>query len=158
MPATPAAYFVYPTDFGPIAIGATDGKVREIALGEAVLSGVRRPTAVANECATQIMEYLAGKRTAFTVPFEPQGTPFQQEVWRAIGNIPYGQTRTARDIAATLGTPQSFRLVGSALRRCPTPLLVPVHRVVTAAGKPSGTGKAAATNAALLALERREYR
>lgn len=78
----------------------------------------------------------------------PEGSAFQQEVWKAAANIPYGHTTTARALAETLGRPGSFRSVGAALRACPTPLLVPTHRIVTATGKPTDD-----INAALLKLE-----
>ena len=65
------------------------------------------------------MAYLAGQRSAFTVPMRPEGSAFQQEVWKAASNIPYGHTTTARALAETLGRPGSFRSVGAALRACP---------------------------------------
>ncbi|MEC4183390.1 methylated-DNA--[protein]-cysteine S-methyltransferase [Adlercreutzia sp. R21] len=143
-------FYTYPTAFGPVTIGAADGAVTDVVLGETTLGGTRRPAAVTNRCATEIMEYLAGKRAAFTVARAAAGTSFQREVWEAVTRIPYGQTRTARDIAAALGAPDSYRAVGTALRACPTPLLVPTHRVVTAAGKPADS-----VATALLNLEQR---
>ena len=128
MPSTTrSTFFTYPTKFGPVTIAA-DG--------------------TATEAANQIMAYLAGQRSAFTVPMRPEGSAFQQEVWKAAANIPYGHTTTARALAETLGRPGSFRSVGAALRACPTPLLVPTHRIVTATGKPTSD-----INAALLKIE-----
>lgn len=119
-----------------------------VSFGEQNLPGDRQPTALTTEAANQIMAYLAGQRSAFTVPMRPEGSAFQQEVWKAAANIPYGHTTTARALAETLGRPGSFRSVGAALRACPTPLLVPTHRIVTATGKPTDD-----INAALLKLE-----
>lgn len=153
MPSDARTFYTYPTTFGPITIGSNGIAVTDVALGEATLSGARKPSALTTRAANEIMEYLAGKRTAFTAPCELAGTAFQQQVWRAVANIPYGQTRTARDLAETLGAPESYRAVGAALKKCPAPLLVPVHRVVSATGKPLGSGRAAAVAQALLLLE-----
>lgn len=143
-------FYTYPTAFGPVTIGADGNAVTAVVLGDAALPGKRRPSAVTSQCATEIMEYLAGKRTAFTVPCAPTGTPFQRSVWEAVARIPYGQTRTARDIAATLGAPGTYRAVGAAMKKSPLAIVVPAHRVVTATGKP-----ASPQAAALLALESR---
>ena len=141
-------FYTYPTAFGPLTLGSDGEGVSAVVFGDMQLTGAFAPADVTNRAATEIMEYLAGKRTAFTVALSLRGTPFQRDVWRAVANIPYGHTRTARDVAATLGAPESFRAVGAALKACPTPLLVPTHRIVTTAGKPTSD-----VNAALLKLE-----
>lgn len=146
-------FYTYPTPFGPVTIGSAGGAVTDVVLGEAGLAGARRPAAATNRCATEIMEYLAGKRTTFTVAWTTAGTPFQREVWEAVARIPYGQTRTARDLAAALGAPDSYRAVGAAVKKSPLALIVPTHRVVTAAGKPTD-----AVATALLNLERQGTR
>lgn len=146
-------FYTYPTAFGPVTIATTANTVTAVALGETVLAGARRPAAAANRCATEIMEYLAGKRTAFTVAWAAAGTPFQREVWEAVARIPYGQTRTARELAAALGAPDSYRAVGAAVKKSPLALIVPAHRVVTAAGKPAD-----AVATALLNLEQQNAR
>ncbi|RDC42167.1 cysteine methyltransferase [Adlercreutzia equolifaciens subsp. celatus] len=149
MPSTTrSTFFTYPTKFGPVTIAADGTAVTAVSFGEQNLPGDRQPTALTTEAANQIMAYLAGQRSAFTVPMRPEGSAFQQEVWKAAANIPYGHTTTARALAETLGRPGSFRSVGAALRACPTPLLVPTHRIVTATGKPTDD-----INAALLKLE-----
>ena len=149
MPSTTrSTFFTYPTKFGPVTIAADGTAVTAVSFGEQNLPGDRQPTALTTEAANQIMAYLAGQRSAFTVPMHPEGSAFQQEVWKAAANIPYGHTTTARALAETLGRPGSFRSVGAALRACPTPLLVPTHRIVTATGKPAND-----INAALLKLE-----
>ena len=145
---TRSTFFTYPTKFGPVTIAADGTAVTAVSFGEQNLPGDRQPTALTTEAANQIMAYLAGQRSAFTVPMRPEGSTFQQEVWKAAANIPYGHTTTARALAETLGRPGSFRSVGAALRACPTPLLVPTHRIVTATGKPTDD-----INAALLKLE-----
>jgi methylated-DNA-[protein]-cysteine S-methyltransferase len=87
----------------------------------------------------QIDSYLAGDRQRLDFPIQPQGTPFQQKVWGALRQIPYGQTRSYVDIAAaSLGDPKATRAVGAANGRNPLPLIIPCHRVVNADGSLGG--------------------
>ncbi|XCP86408.1 methylated-DNA--[protein]-cysteine S-methyltransferase [Roseburia hominis] len=79
---------------------------------------------------SQITEYLEGKRQEFTLPLAPQGTPFQQAVWRALRTIPYGETRCYSEIAQMVGNPKACRAVGMANNRNPIIILIPCHRVV----------------------------
>lgn len=139
-------FFTYPTAFGPVTIGADGQAVTAVVLGEAALPGTGRATAITTEAANQVMEYLAGKRTAFTVAYAPAGTDFQHEVWKALTNIPYGQTRTTREIAATIGAAEAYRAVGAAVRKSPLAILIPAHRVVSVTGKPTGPVESALLN------------
>jgi O-6-methylguanine DNA methyltransferase len=104
--------------------------------------------------ATQICEYLEGKRTAFDLPLDLRGTPFQLEVWRALREIPYGETRTYADIAAAVGRPGATRAVGNANGANPLSLVVPCHRVVASGGRLGGYGGGLDLKARLLAMER----
>ena len=90
MPSTTrSTFFTYPTKFGPVTIAADGTAVTAVSFGEQNLPGDRQPTALTTEAANQIMAYLAGQRSAFTVPMRPEGSAFQQEVWKAAANIPY---------------------------------------------------------------------
>jgi len=103
----------------------------------------------------QIVEYLAGKRTAFDVPLAtPQATDFMRAVWRACSAIPYGQTQPYRWIAQRIGRPKASRAVGTALGANPLPLLVPCHRVVRGDGSLGGFGGGLDLKQRLLKLER----
>ena len=86
-------------------------------------------------------------------PLAPRGTPFQQEVWRALCAIPYGQTRSYGQLAAALGRPSAARAVGGACRRNPIWLMIPCHRVVGASGSLTGYAGGLERKKALLALE-----
>ena len=90
--------------------------------------------------------------TAFDLPLAPAGTPYRRAVWQALCEIPYGETRSYRDIAARAGG--SARSVGQANGRNPIPLIIPCHRVVAAThiGGYSG-GDGLPTKRWLLALE-----
>lgn len=150
-----STYFVYPTPHGPVTIGVADGAVCAVALGEERMPGTRKPTELSNACANQLLEYFAGKRTAFDVPIAPKGTAFQQDVWRALQNIPYGQARTYSEVAEAAGHPDAYRMVGSAVKKNPLAVIVPAHRVIGANGHVVGTDRHAQLRAAFLELERR---
>ena len=105
------------------------------------------------EAEEQLGEYFAGVRREFDLPLAPRGTPFQQEVWRALCAIPYGQTRSYGQLAAALGRPSAARAVGGACRCNPIWLMIPCHRVVGASGSLTGYAGGLERKKALLALE-----
>ncbi|MFD1037598.1 methylated-DNA--[protein]-cysteine S-methyltransferase [Virgibacillus byunsanensis] len=89
----------------------------------------------------ELMEYFAGKRKEFTVDFSYHGTPFQKKVWQALfRKIPYGETKTYKDIAVAAGNPKAVRAVGGAVNRNPFSIVVPCHRVIGTNGKMVGYG------------------
>jgi methylated-DNA-[protein]-cysteine S-methyltransferase len=90
--------------------------------------------------ARQLAEYFAGTRTAFDVPLTPHGTAFQQRVWMALRDIPYGRTTSYGELAAELGQPTASRAVGLANGRNPLAVIVPCHRVIGANGSLTGFG------------------
>lgn len=150
-----STYYSYRTPFGAVTVGVRANAVTHVALGEVALSGARRPSPLSNRCANELLEYFVGKRTAFNVALAPEGTAFQRAVWRAVANVPYGQTRSCADIAVAIGRPESFRMVGAAVRKSPIAVIIPAHRIVGASGRPAGAGKSAQLKAAFLELERR---
>ena len=146
-------YYSYFTPAGPITVASNGRAITRIALGKTPLAGVCAPSELTNKAATQVQEYLAGKRTSFSLPLGACGTPFQQQVWNAIADIPYAQTATAADIACRIGHAGAHRAVGAAARACPFAIAVPLHRLVRANGQPWGEGKPARVRSALLKLE-----
>jgi methylated-DNA-[protein]-cysteine S-methyltransferase len=102
--------------------------------------------------ATQILEYLNGRRTAFDLDLDWQGTPFQLKVLRRVAKIPYGKTRTYGEIARLVGRPSAARAVGAANGSNRLPLVIPCHRVVAANGL-GGYGGGLALKRRLLELE-----
>ena len=85
-------------------------------------------------------DYFAGRTQKFDLPLEPRGTEFQKSVWRALVDIPYGQTTTYRAIAHLLGKPEAVRAVGAANGANPLPIVVPCHRVIGSNGSLTGFG------------------
>jgi len=103
----------------------------------------------------QLDEYFAGRRRTFELPLDVQGTEFQTRVLRALQDIPYGETRSYRELARTIGNPKAVRAVGGANARNPLPIVIPCHRVVGSAGELTGFGGGLACKRFLLDLERR---
>ena len=95
-------------------------------------------TPLLREARDQLDAYFAGSLTAFDLPLAPAGTPFQQQVWRALCAIPYGETRTYAQVAARIGLPAACRAVGGANNRNPIAIVIPCHRVVGAGGMLTG--------------------
>lgn len=86
----------------------------------------------------ELTEYFAGRRRAFTVPLNLQGTVFQRAVWRATTQISYGQTATYAALARKIGRPQAVRAVGAANGANPIPIIIPCHRVIGTDGSLTG--------------------
>lgn len=105
-------------------------------------------------CRRELEEYFAGKRQRFDVKLDWSGTPeFQQLVWRALLNIPFGETASYSDIAARIGHPKAVRAVGLANRSNPVAIVVPCHRVIGKAGELRGYFYGLDTKLALLRHE-----
>ncbi|WP_163338351.1 methylated-DNA--[protein]-cysteine S-methyltransferase [Desulfopila sp. IMCC35008] len=96
------------------------------------------------EVSDQLKDYFAGRLRTFSVPLEMRGTEFQKKIWALISEIPYGQTRTYKEIAEAAGSINLARAVGGAANRNPVPVIVPCHRVVGSSG--ALTGFAAGVN------------
>lgn len=102
----------------------------------------------------QLEDYFAGRLRAFDVPLAPEGTPFQRRVWDALLTIPYGDTRSYGQQAATIGAPKAVRAVGLANGRNPIAIIIPCHRVIGANGNLTGYGGGMARKRLLLELEK----
>lgn len=102
---------------------------------------------------SQILEYLNGSRTTFTVPFKLNGTDFQKKVYEVTLKIPYGSTKTYGDIANSIGNPKSMRAVGMALGKNPIWIIMPCHRVIGKNRKLTGYAGGIDKKLALLKLE-----
>ncbi|WP_180162538.1 methylated-DNA--[protein]-cysteine S-methyltransferase [Acinetobacter sp. YH12069] len=85
--------------------------------------------------AQQLNEYFAGKRQQFDLPLDFEGTAFQQQVWQALLTIPFGETRSYKQIAEQIGNVKAVRAVGAANGKNPISIIAPCHRVVGANGK-----------------------
>jgi methylated-DNA-[protein]-cysteine S-methyltransferase len=90
--------------------------------------------------ARQVGEYFEGTRREFELPLHLEGTAFQEQVWRQLLTVPYGQAATYQDIANAIGRPKAVRAVGAANGQNPISILVPCHRIIGSGGKLVGYG------------------
>lgn len=108
---------------------------------------------ILDEAREQLQAYFEGRRQRFTLPVAPEGTPFQQRVWRELQQIPWGTTTTYREIAERLGQPAAVRAVGHANGCNPVAIVIPCHRVMGANGRLTGYAGGIATKRRLLQHE-----
>ncbi|MXV87354.1 MAG: methylated-DNA--[protein]-cysteine S-methyltransferase [Acidimicrobiales bacterium] len=132
---------------GPLGLVATDAGLRAVSWRGDETS-VKLPDDMVEDpdhpilrlAAHQLGEYFDGDRTSFDLPLDLRGTPFQEAAWRALGDIPYGSTRSYGEQAALIGRPKAVRAVGQANGRNPVPIVLPCHRVIGANGSLTGFG------------------
>lgn len=149
--------FFYDTDIGRIGIGADDDSITNLYLGKEIIASDAeiKETPLIKEAGKQLMEYFQGKRREFDLPLNPSGTDFQKRVWKALRSIPYGKTKSYKDIARETGNEKACRAVGMANNRNPVPIFIPCHRVIGADGKLVGYGGGLDIKSFLLNLEKR---
>lgn len=102
--------------------------------GEKVVRGSSQSN---RESVKQLREYFQGKRQQFLLPMTLQGTPFQRKVWKALLRIPFGETRTYKQIAEEIGS-RGYRAIGMACRTNRIGIVIPCHRVIASDGSPGG--------------------
>ncbi len=147
---------IYHAPVGELVITYQDGAVIALKRADATALPEDAPNALTEAVCQQLDEYFAGTRTAFDFPLRLQGTPFQEKVWAALRDIPYGETRSYQQIAQAIGQPKACRAVGMANHRNPIYIVVPCHRVVGANGALTGYGGGLDMKKALLELEARQ--
>ena len=141
---------------GIVRLTEEGGAITRIELSDAI-DASSASTPLLHEAERQIMAYLGGKRQQLDFPIRMVGTPFQQRVWRALQQIPYGTTRTYGEIATAIGNPRASRAVGMACNKNPLLLIVPCHRVIGANGKLTGFAYGMNAKRWLLELEEATY-
>lgn len=153
------AHTVIDSPEGPLTLLARDGVLAGLYIGAEQYRPARaafgdrdeRPFVAATR---QLDEYFAGDRVEFDLPLAFRGTPFQETVWRALLQIPYGETTTYRELAESLGRPTASRAVGLANGRNPISIVVPCHRVLGSDGTLTGYAAGVECKRRLLELER----
>jgi len=119
---------------------------------EPSLSWTCRPSMFEHET-REISAYFSKKLTGFSIPLAPMGTDFQQSVWRAMRDIPFGATASYKEIAEAIHNPRACRAVGRAAGANPLPIVIPCHRVIGSNGTLTGFGSGLAIKQQLLQLE-----
>lgn len=146
-------YFKYQTAIGFLTFCEEEGKIIVINTHYTPEEGDEKETEVIRKAYTQLTEYLDGKRKIFDLPLCLKGTDFQKQVWQALCKIPYGQTRTYKQIAEAIGNPKGVRAIGMANNRNPLIIVVPCHRVIGSNGKMVGYAAGVDKKEFLLRLE-----
>jgi methylated-DNA-[protein]-cysteine S-methyltransferase len=124
-----------------ITLSAIDGAIWRISLpGDVLLEEASDAGAdpILAKAAKQLLEYFAGECQTFDFPMQAQGSAFQQRVWTALGQIPFGTTRSYGEVAKVIGKPTASRAVGAANGKNPLAIVVPCHRVIGANGMLTG--------------------
>ena len=142
----------FSSPIGVVRLIEADGSIIRIELTDAAGTS-SAPTPLLREAEHQITAFLRGDRRQLDFPIRMVGTPFQQRVWRALLQIPYGTTRTYGEIATAIGNPRASRAVGMACNKNPLLLIVPCHRVVGANGNLTGFAYGTDAKRWLLELE-----
>ncbi len=148
--------FFYQTDIGKIAIAENGTAITNLYFQSEKVpeDAVVQETELLQEACHQLLNYFAGKRKEFSLPLAPTGTEFQQNVWKSLRAIPYGETRSYKDIAQNVGSLKAFRAVGMANNKNPIPIFIPCHRVIGANGKLVGYAGGLNMKEQLLNLEK----
>ena len=147
-------FVVVQSPVGDLTLTEENSALTGLYFGRRSLEGEEGLTALLERAFQQLEEYFAGKRKQFDLPLSLRGTEFQRQVWAALRDIPYGETRSYGQIAQAVGRPKAVRAVGMANHRNPISIIVPCHRVVGADGSLTGYGGGLENKKFLLALER----
>ena len=154
-------YCTYNLPIGEVTLVCRKGWITELCFGrnaptEMIEAGVLEDhLPILDQAYTQLKEYFVGDRKEFDLPLLIQGTEFQEEVWAALQTIPYGETRSYKDIAVQIGKEGASRAVGMANNKNLLPIFVPCHRVIGADGSIVGYAGGSDVKAALLELEKK---
>ena len=132
-------YFCYDTEIGTIKISEKEGKIIGLVFSDSKKENeIEKETDYIRRTYLQLKEYLSGKRKSFDIEIEMIGTEFQKKVWKELLNIPYGETRSYKDVATAIGNKKACRAVGNANNKNPIAIIVPCHRVVGSNGSMTG--------------------
>lgn len=142
----------YNTTFGIIEIGYNKNVIVSISFSQKASQST--PSFLTEKTILQLNEYFNKKRTSFDIPIEPKGTVFQKKVWNALLKIPYGQTKTYKEIAEIIGNKNATRAVGMANNKNPIAIVIPCHRVIGTNGKLTGYAGGLDKKEKLLLLEK----
>lgn len=150
--------FFYDTIIGKIAIIDNGKEITHIEIVEDKYSDDYNllETELIKNAGEQLLEYLGGSRTTFDLPLNPNGTEFQKKVWNALCDIPYGETRSYKQVAEAIGNNKASRAVGMANNKNPIMIIIPCHRVVGSNGSLVGYAGGLDVKEKLLFLENKK--
>ncbi|MBP1737318.1 MAG: cysteine methyltransferase [Oscillospiraceae bacterium] len=150
---------LFDTPFGRMGLSEEDGMITNLYLPNTQPPRIpTRETQLLRDARLQLFEYFGRFRQNFDLPLAPNGTIFYQRVWDALQEIPYGETRSYRDIADAAGSSGGFRAAGQAARHNPIPIIIPCHRVINSNGSLGGYAGGTPLKELFLALEQGKKR
>lgn len=148
-------------ELGILGIGATEDEITDLFF-EYEIENIKKSSnyiikeiTLIKKAASQLFEYLNGKRKKFDLPLLKEGTDFQISVWNELLKIPYGETRSYKDIAIAINNEKAVRAVGMANNRNKIPIFIPCHRVIGSNKKLVGYGGGLEIKKFLLNLEKK---
>ncbi len=149
------------TPIGQLLLVAGDDGLRQIVFPKNGAAVEPQPDWIEDRSAlrepmVQLESYFTGHLEIFDLPLAPEGTPFQQNVWRQLCKIPYGETISYGELARRIGNPKASRAVGLANGSNPSPIIIPCHRVIGSNGQLTGYGGGLHIKEKLLALEKKQ--
>ena len=146
-------YVRWKSPIGYMILEEEDGLLIRISFSDRLSDRMEETTPLLLKTIKQLEEYFGGQRRIFDLPLNPQGTEFQKKVWSALEEIPYGETRSYKEIAVRVGNPAACRAVGMANNRNPIAIIIPCHRVIGANGDLTGYAGGLDIKRRLLAIE-----
>lgn len=157
------AFMYMPSPVGRLKLVATDSALVAVIWDNENPKRVRQAELVEQldhpillDAQQQLNEYFQGQRQTFELPLDFEGTEFQKKVWQALLNIPFGETRSYRQIAEQVGSPKAVRAVGAANGQNPISIIAPCHRVIGSSGKLVGFAGGLDNKEILLKLEQKQ--
>lgn len=144
---------VISSPIGKLTLVADEQFLREIRFGDDDCATVPHTNAVLDQVDQQLLEYFNGERKCFDLPLAPQGTSFQQQVWKQLLTVGFGELASYQDIATAINNPKAVRAVGAANGRNPIPIIIPCHRIIGSNGKLTGYAGGLGIKDQLLTLE-----
>ena len=136
-----------------VAMGSSDRELTRALSREYPSAAISADAGALAKWTNAILAHLAGRAPRLDLPLDVQATAFQWQVWQALASIPYGETRTYAEVAASIGKPRAFRAVARACATNPVALAIPCHRVVPSAGGDGGYRWGAGRKRTLLGRE-----
>jgi methylated-DNA-[protein]-cysteine S-methyltransferase len=146
-------YFCYQTIIGDITILADENSMTGLNFGRHLLNARNIESPLIRKAFMQLKEYLDGSRQIFDLGLTIDGSVFQTSVWNELKKIPYGKTKTYKEIAVAINNPKSHRAIGKACGQNPIPIFIPCHRVIGSAGNLTGYGGGINIKKKLLEIE-----
>ncbi len=148
-------FAIYKSKYGLLKIAYEDNMLIYIKKVHVDVFDFGKEDKFLNNIFSQLNQYFEGSRKSFDLKFKMYGTDFQKKVWKALCDIPYGETRSYKDIAIAVGNEKACRAVGLANNKNPISIIVPCHRVIGSSGKLVGYAGGLDMKKELLELEKK---